>query len=954
MKKLWVFLFLLLPCVAFGQGYVQEQYPLGVPNTANGPVITDSNGYSKVPMEVGAPCPSGSGAGTSCVMGAPIVPQMWNAGLEPAIASMLGDWDFTGSATCPIATEGFVNNAVGWSQTALATQSNPFVTALAGWTDSGSAWSLSSGTAAHAATAADTLTSSVALVSGQSYQLVYTVTQTSGTGVTVSAGGVTDTQRAVTGTYTMNFAATATTAIVLTPTANWAGTVSLLSITPQGPVMTVASTPSCSATGGITLSGGAAQYLYTPSISTFDLSKPFTLVLVGNINNATANDAIAFIGPTTNNNEVKLQAGGTGLVQIVTYDNSTARTSTGYTCPTTGSNVFFLTTGTGASGATNYVTYAQANSLCASCTPAQQAPTYTGTTTSALYLGANNLQGLAGYTHSLTLLRAILFNRALSTSEQIALNSYLQTWAASKGVALPAYLSAPPLVTVPSNGLASTPPMGWYSWTLYSTAPTETGIKAQAAAMVSKGFKTAGYTLLAVDDGVFTLNRDSSYKMIPNPTNFPDGMSGGSDVVSYAHNNGLLYGGYLGAGRITCSATSVGSFGYEALDIQTIAGWKWDYLKMDQCENHQSMMGSSGTPGAYFYMYQNFDPNYGIYPEKYAYNLFGMLLLTSGRPIIYNVSTANVGNSNTWYWKAGGNMSRIAPDQAGTWSSILQNLYAASAWAGVQPVGYYNDLDALYAGNGTLNDNEGEAQMSLYSLFDAPLIMSIDLTAALSTATTATYLNKDIIAVDQDSLNDHGTLVATTKVANGNQKTVTISLTNPAVISASSHGFTVNEPVIFTNSGGSLPAHIVSGTTYYVIPVGFGANSFEISASICTDTTACSAISTLGDTQSGTQTATAPVNTDVIVKKLSGGAWAIGFLNEDSSPHNISTTWSAINGVIPSFPTTGFTQTKDLWANWPSSCTGNSCAGGTLGTLSSGYTSTSVAAHFMDVIRVAP
>jgi hypothetical protein len=77
--------------------------------------------------------------------------------------------------------------------------------------------------------------------------------------------------------------------------------------------------------------------------------------------------------------------------------------------------------------------------------------------------------------------------------------------------------------------------------------------------------------------------------------------------------------------------------------------------------------------------------------------------------------------------------------------------------------------------------------------------------------------------------------------------TVTISIANPAVITYPSGGLPANGTAIVFSTTGSLPTSIIPGNTYYVIN-GSGTTS-NISTSI-TGT----AISTLGQTQSGTQT----------------------------------------------------------------------------------------------------
>lgn len=59
--------------------------------------------------------------------------------------------------------------------------------------------------------------------------------------------------------------------------------------------------------------------------------------------------------------------------------------------------------------------------------------------------------------------------------------------------------------------------------------------------------------------------------------------------------------------------------------------------------------------------------------------------------------------------------------------------------------------------------------------------------------------------------------------------TVTISNASPAVVSHTAHGRQVGDQVIY-NTTGALPAGVTAGAIYYVISAGFGANSYQISA----------------------------------------------------------------------------------------------------------------------------
>lgn len=87
----------------------------------------------------------------------------------------------------------------------------------------------------------------------------------------------------------------------------------------------------------------------------------------------------------------------------------------------------------------------------------------------------------------------------------------------------------------------------------------------------------------------------------------------------------------------------------------------------------------------------------------------------------------------------------------------------------------------------------------------------------------------------------------------GPTNTVTMTIATPAVVTFNAHGMAVGQPVIF-NTTGALPTGVTAGTTYYIIAAGFGANSFQFSA-----TQGGAAVNTSG-VQSGVHTLTGPVH----------------------------------------------------------------------------------------------
>jgi alpha-galactosidase len=72
--------------------------------------------------------------------------------------------------------------------------------------------------------------------------------------------------------------------------------------------------------------------------------------------------------------------------------------------------------------------------------------------------------------------------------------------------------------------------------------------------------------------------------------------------------------------------------------------------------------------------------------------------------------------------------------------------------------GAWNDPDMLEVGNGGMTDDEYRAHFSLWALMAAPLMAGNDV-RSMSPATREILLNREVIAVDQDSLGVQGMLV---------------------------------------------------------------------------------------------------------------------------------------------------------------------------------------------------
>jgi alpha-galactosidase len=290
------------------------------------------------------------------------------------------------------------------------------------------------------------------------------------------------------------------------------------------------------------------------------------------------------------------------------------------------------------------------------------------------------------------------------------------------------------------EGLALTPPMGWNSWNKFACNVDENMIRQMADAMVSTGMKDAGYTYINIDD-CWHGDRDSLGFIHPDAKRFPSGMKA---LADYVHAKGLKLGIYSDAGSQTCGGRP-GSRGFEFQDAKTYAEWGIDFLKYDWCNTE------------------------GLKAEG-AYKTITAALRKAGRPIV--LSICEWGNDKPWLWgQTVGHLWRTTGDiydcfdcikDHGTWKAwgVMQILDKQEGLRQYAGPGHWNDPDMLEVGNGGLSVNENMTHFSMWAMLAAPLIAGNDL-RNMSAETKAILTNKEVIAVNQDSLGIQGFKYAT-------------------------------------------------------------------------------------------------------------------------------------------------------------------------------------------------
>ncbi|ETK36834.1 ricin-type beta-trefoil lectin domain protein [Microbispora sp. ATCC PTA-5024] len=360
------------------------------------------------------------------------------------------------------------------------------------------------------------------------------------------------------------------------------------------------------------------------------------------------------------------------------------------------------------------------------------------------------------------------------------------------------------------NGLARTPQLGWNDWNSFGCNVSDSLIRQSADAMVSSGMAAAGYQYVNIDDCWSTKSRNANGDLVPDPQKFPNGIKA---VADYVHSKGLKLGIYSSAGLTTCAGYPA-SLGNERRDAALWASWGIDYLKYDNCGDHQGKTGQQ------------------------RYTAMRDALAATGRPILF--SLCNWGQESVWTWgMATGNSWRTTGDiQAnfGSVTSILDQQVGLDAYSGP---GGWNDPDMLEVGNGSLSGTEGRAHFSLWALLNAPLIAGNDI-RTMSSDTRTILTNTEVIAVDQDwggrqgtKVSDNGNLEVWRKpMSNGSvavvllnrgTSTATVSTTASAVGLGSASSYSVRDLWAHSTSStsgtisASVPGH---GAAMYVVTGG--------------------------------------------------------------------------------------------------------------------------------------
>jgi alpha-galactosidase len=206
-------------------------------------------------------------------------------------------------------------------------------------------------------------------------------------------------------------------------------------------------------------------------------------------------------------------------------------------------------------------------------------------------------------------------------------------------------------------------------------------------------------------------------------------------LADYVHSKGLRLGIYSSPAAKTCAGYE-GSLGHEEQDAQTYANWGIDYLKYDWCLN-------SGTKQEMLT----------------AYSKMHEAIKKAGRPIL--LSLCEYGWNKVWEWgpSVGGNLWRTTGDITDEYRVMAEIGFNQNGLEKFAGPGHWNDPDMLEVGNGGMNEDEYRTHMSLWAILAAPLIAGNDL-SKMTPYTLELLTNREVIAIDQDSIGKQGYRVA--------------------------------------------------------------------------------------------------------------------------------------------------------------------------------------------------
>eukprot|EP00040_Diaphanoeca_grandis_P042491 m.265138 g.265138 ORF g.265138 m.265138 type:complete len:461 (-) comp60128_c0_seq1:287-1669(-) len=343
-----------------------------------------------------------------------------------------------------------------------------------------------------------------------------------------------------------------------------------------------------------------------------------------------------------------------------------------------------------------------------------------------------------------------------------------------------------------NDGAADIPPRGWSSWNSFKLNINEDVVRSSADIM-AKELLQSGYEYLLIDDGW----PPDTAMVGKGPARLPDGTipvskvkfpSGFKNLTDYVHSKGLKIGIYTAVSHWTCGGYT-GSLGFEDVDAKSFVDWGFDFVKHDTCGGYHGEPADECGVGVLSKgnCIKTSTAKMSAALRKYA------AVTSPPKQIVYYIDHGNPTSPQTlynpnhyfiadnaqsqsdiskqadtpeqlgWTWASDAcHMMKTTYDTNDSWESMLNNLHSSINLPEYQKKGYYNMPDMLSVGQGAQSESQYRAQMLLWSIMGAPLILGNDIrnmtpfTLSLITAPEVLAVNSDKDVVQGSMLSMQG------------------------------------------------------------------------------------------------------------------------------------------------------------------------------------------------------
>jgi len=292
--------------------------------------------------------------------------------------------------------------------------------------------------------------------------------------------------------------------------------------------------------------------------------------------------------------------------------------------------------------------------------------------------------------------------------------------------------------------------MGYNSYNDVTCGPTDSQTRNTINALQSKGLIGLGYTYYQIDCGWQGYDRLSNGSITYDPTPFPNGIKPLSDL---ARSKGMHWSMYTDQGKRACDTSSrarPGSLGYEKQDAAMFAAWNTEYVKVDNC-------WIDGVNNAPKDPRTDFPSRFGAMSSALQnVGIKGMLVCQWG--VAYQSSSGLQGPAQ--WTPALAASFRVSDDIYQGWSNVIRitNEAIHVNLKNLSGPGHFADMDLLEVGNNGMTVTEQATHFAIWGVFKSALMISTNV-PNLSSDSAKIFGNKDIIAINQDSLGAPAKLV---------------------------------------------------------------------------------------------------------------------------------------------------------------------------------------------------